>query len=194
MKKSLGFFLLLLAALAAQAQSPEMVDNLSFADPGFETRQLSAYNGKKAIVIVFTSSNCSWATKYEERLRALRDSFDSQGVQFLAINSNDPTMSELDAVARMRQANPYNFPYVKDEDQHLAKALKVTKNPEVVVLAPRAGRFAVLYRGKIDDNPLDPALVKHNYLQNALKALLAGKSPEAAGTPPSGCNIKWKAE
>ena len=153
---------------------------------------LSDFKDNKAVVVVFTSSHCAWATKYEERLKKLHESFKDKNVSFIAINSNDATMSQRDAVARMREITPYPFPYLKDSDQKVAKQLGATKNPEAIVLIPRQGVFQVAYRGKIDDNPLDEKLVKHDYLSDAIVSVIEGKKPEIASTTISGCNIKWK--
>lgn len=174
------------------AQTPEVVTDFTLRNEKKEEIKLSGFATQKAVVVVFTSSNCSWATKYIDRLKAMSEKYAPLGITFLAINSNDTTMSELDAVSRVREGSPYGFPYLKDEDQAVAKLLKATKTPEVVVLQPVNKRFEVLYRGKVDDNPLDAGLVKHNFLQEALDAVLAGKKYEVPVTPPSGCNIRWK--
>jgi hypothetical protein len=39
---------------------------------------------------------------------------------------------------------------------------------------------------------MDPAKVKRRELREAVDALLAGKSPNAAQNPSIGCSIKWK--
>jgi hypothetical protein len=34
--------------------------------------------------------------------------------------------------------------------------------------------------------------VKEQYLRNALEAILEGREPPVAETPPSGCSVKWR--
>ena len=43
-----------------------------------------------------------------------------------------------------------------------------------------------------DDNYKDATAVKEKYLENAIDALLAGKSPEVKETKAVGCSIKVK--
>ncbi|MDX2283510.1 MAG: redoxin domain-containing protein [Bacteroidia bacterium] len=189
----LGAALLLGPVLAAQTQ-PRLVADFSLRNERNEEVKLSALSGKKAVVVVFTSSNCVWATKYESRLESLYREFEPKQVAFLAINSNDSSLSALDASARMREVSPYPFPYLKDDTQRVAKLFGATRNPEAFVLIPRPGKgFEIAYQGKVDDNPLDAGMVRYNYLQEALQSVLAGKAPAVPETPASGCNIKWNA-
>ena len=171
------------------AQSISTVKNFSLISEE-DTVSLNSFKNKKAVVVVFTSSHCSWATKYEERLHQLHDSFSGKDVAFLAINSNDASMSERDDATVMRQISPYPFPYMKDENQVVAKLFKATKTPEVFLLQPKNGVFTVMYQGKIDDNPLDPQKAGNHYLFKALQSVLAGEKPATKSTFASGCNIR----
>lgn len=173
-----------------QAQELSSVKNFSLFNDQKEAISLDSFKEKQAIVVVFTSSHCSWAVKYEERLHQLYDSFGKQEVAFLAINSNDPRMSRRDDPKVMRKISPYPFPYLKDKDQAVAKMFKATKNPEVFVLIPQGEAYKVAFQGKIDDNPLNASQVQHQYLHEALTAILAKKSPTEAYIMPSGCNIR----
>jgi hypothetical protein len=49
------------------------------------------------------------------------------------------------------------------------------------------------YRGAPDADYEDPSL-DAAYLRDALDAVLDGRQPEPAQTPPVGCSIKWKSE
>ncbi len=167
------------------AQDLEKVDN--FRLEGIELKSMA---NKKAIVLVFTSSHCSWALQYVDRLIDLHKNYDSTKVSFIAINSNDTTLSVRDGAVRMREIAKYPFPYLKDKDQSVARLLKVTKTPEALVLIPADKGFKILYRGKIDDNPVDAEAVTDPYLKKAIDAALAGKKPEKASTMPNGCPIK----
>ncbi|MDX1906350.1 MAG: thioredoxin family protein [Bacteroidia bacterium] len=187
----MGLLAGLLLARPLAAQQAETVPDFSLKDETGKVYTLSAWADSQVVVVIFTSSNCSWATKYGTRLNALHEKYGPKGVAFVAINSNDPSISQLETAARMGEVLSLRFPYLKDETQQVAKQFKATKNPEVVVLIPRNKQFEVAYRGKIDDNPLDENAIKANYLQNTLENLLAGKKPDTPSTPPSGCNIRW---
>jgi peroxiredoxin len=180
--------------LAGQAEEAPVLADFTLSNEEGNPVSLSDFVTKKAVVVVFTSSHCSWATQYEERLTQLYEEYAPQGVAVLAINANDATMSQRDESAVMRQITSYPFPYLKDEEQAVAKAFGATKNPEAFLLLPKDKGFEIVYQGKIDDNPLDPDMVEHPYLKAALDQVLAGNMPETISTSPSGCNIKWTHE
>jgi len=166
------------------------VQNFTLSNGG-KSFTLNDHKTKKAVVVVFTSSHCSYSRQYEQRLATIAQKYHGQGVAFLAVNSNDASINEKDNEEYIRKAAPYPFPYLKDNDQSIAKMFKVTKNPEAFILKPGASGFDVVYQGKVDDNPLDASMVKQRFLEDALNQLLNGQPIEPATTTPSGCNIKW---
>ena len=168
------------------------IGNFALNDISGQSISLDKYQGKKAVVVIFTSSHCSYAKKYEGRLASMYQEFQAKGVQFIAVNSNDPTLSESDSPEVMRQLRPYPFPYLKDGDQAVAKMFGATKTPEAFILIPKDGSFTVAYQGKIDDNPLDANMVKKNFLANALNQTLVSQAVDPSAADASGCNIKWK--
>ncbi len=173
-----------------QAQRQTSIDNFTLQSEFDNTSvSLRDFQGKKAVVVVFTSYHCSWSVKYMDRLAQFHTQFTPKGVVFLAINSNDPALE-----GEIVRISPPAFPFLKDTDRAVATKLGASKNPEVFLLVPQGQNFKVVYHGKIDDNPLDAAMVRHNYLQNALEQVLSGKKVEVAETPPSGCSIKGMEE
>ncbi len=178
-------------------KSQEVIGDFTLVDVEGKKISLSEVaQEKKAIVLIFTSAHCSWAVKYESRLTELSELYGDKPVGIVAINTNDPSMSQSDAVARLRVSSPFPFPYLKDANQEVARALGASKNPEAFLLVPNAGgaeneAFSVAYKGKIDDNPLDPKLVKQHYLKDAINQVLSGEEVKIKETPSSGCNIKW---
>lgn len=168
------------------AQRAVTVQNFSLpAEFGDETVALDSFQEKKAIVVVFTSYHCSWSVKYMDRLAQLNTEYADKGVAFIAINSNDP---ELEGEIVRIEAPA--FPFLKDEDQTVAKAFGATKNPEAFVLVPHSGHYKVVYHGKIDDNPLDESMVRKNFLTDALTQVIAGEKVVTKETSTSGCSIK----
>lgn len=174
------------------AQQKRTVAEFSLPDGSGKMVNLSDLKDSSLVLVIFTSSHCAWATKYEERIVSLHKNYSAKGVAFLAINANDPRMSQRDAVARMRQHAPYPFPYLKDKEQIVAKNFKVTRNPEVVLLKHVNSKFQVVYQGKIDDNPLDAGLVRNKFLVDAMEAALGNRKIAEPVTEASGCHIRWK--
>src|SRR3989338_10379209 len=84
----------------------------------------STFSNSKILVIMFTCNHCPYVRSYEERLINLQDNFKKQGISFLAINSNDEINYPEDSFENMikrADEKKYNFPYLRDEDQSVAK-------------------------------------------------------------------------
>ena len=149
------------------------------------------FEESKIIVVMFTCNHCPYVQAYEKRLINLQKDFAGKGVTFLAINANDeinyPEDSFENMVKRAKEKN-YNFPYLRDKTQNVAKAFGATYTPEVFVFNKDK---ALQYHGRIDDNWQEPEKVQKQHLKDAIEALLANKPVERADTQAIGCTVKW---
>jgi peroxiredoxin len=150
------------------------------------------FKDKKALVIIFSCNHCPYVQAYEDRIIAIQKDYEERGVTVLAINSNDDTQYEEDSflnmVKRSREKG-FNFPYLRDEDQEIAKKFDASHTPEIFVFD---GSRKLIYHGKIDDNWKEPEKVNSKYLRSALDEMLAGKEISVPETFSIGCTIKWK--
>ena len=94
-------------------------------------------------------------------------------------------------VARAKNKN-YDFPYLLDDTQRVAKAFGATNTPHVFVLRHEGSAFVVAYIGAIDNNPRNAAAADQKYVENAVNALLDGRPVPKDKTKAVGCGIKWK--
>lgn len=144
------------------------------------------------LAVVFTCNHCPYAKAYEDRLIALAEDFDEEGVQFVLINSNDSTNYPEDSFEHMKEKHDekkYPFPYCLDESQKVAQAYGALCTPHCFVF----NRDRILkYKGRIDDNWAHPDAVTEHNLHDALRALVEGKEPPAHEVNAIGCSIKWK--
>jgi hypothetical protein len=181
-----GFFALC-AALAAPPKVGAPVANLSFKDIRYLPRSLEDFPGRKAFVLVFTDTSCPLARRYLPTLKRLEKEYRPRGVQFLAVNVGAD--DSIAAMAAHAIEHDVAFPAVKDFDAACARALGVTRTPEVAVLD---GKRRLRYRGRIDDQyrlgGARPAPSRHD-LKEALDAVLAGKEVAVKETPVDGCLI-----
>ena len=118
--------------------------------------------------------------------------YEGKGLQLIAINVNDESEHSDNGFQNMKSRaceNGFNFPYLRDEDQQVAKIYGVQRTPEVFLFD---GGRVLRYHGAIDDNYRDPNAVKINYLRNALDALVEVRDIQTPYTAPVGCFIKWK--
>jgi len=171
--------------------------NLGEQAPGFSlegtdgnTWSLADFAGAKALVVVFSCNHCPYVQAYEERLVALQR--DYPDARLVAINSNDASSHPedgFDAMVERAKSKRFNFPYLRDESQAVARAYGATHTPHLFVFD---GQRRLAYTGKIDDNWQDAGAVKQPFLREALDDLLAGRAPRVAQTHALGCTIKWK--
>jgi peroxiredoxin len=92
-------------------------------------------------------------------------------------------------MVRIAKKKNYQFPYVFDETQKVAKAYGATNTPHVFVLTKE---LKVAYIGAIDDNARNAEAATRHYVENAVDALLANKPVPVTKTKAIGCGIRWK--
>jgi peroxiredoxin len=156
---------------------------------------LSDYKTSKGVIVIFDCNTCPYSQKYNDRIIGLNKKYASKGFPVVTINANDPEISAGDSfqdmVALAKRKN-YDFPYLVDETQNVAKSFGATNTPHVFVLKNDGGSFKVAYIGAIDDNSRDEASVSKKYVEEAVDALLSSKPVPSTKTKAIGCTIKWK--
>ncbi len=153
---------------------------------------LNSFADKKALVIIFSCNHCPYVQAYESRIKQIQDEYKDKGVTVVAINSNEDKNYPDDSFENMKKRaaeQKFNFLYLRDEDQSVARAYDATHTPEIF-LFDKERKLA--FHGKIDDNWQEPNKVQNHYLKNALDELLEGKEISVPETFTIGCTIKWK--
>jgi peroxiredoxin len=176
-----------------------------FSLPGVDgkTHTLSEYRGSPALMVMFLCNHCPTSQLYEQRVLKLVNDYRSKGVNFVAIEPNDPKailLSELgytdvsDSFEEMKiraEYRHFNFPYLYDgETQAVSQEYGPKATPHVFLFDKDR---KLRYEGRIDDNQRE-SLVKTQDARAALDALLAGKPIAAPSTPVFGCSTKWKSK
>ena len=147
---------------------------------------------EKILVMIFSCNHCPYVKAYEGRYKKIQSDYESQDVRLIAINSNDAVKYPEDSFENMikrAKEKDYNFPYLYDEDQSVAKSFGATNTPHVFVLDESR---KLRYTGRIDDNWEDENQVKEEDLRGVLDALLKSQDPSVTSTLPVGCSVKWK--
>jgi len=75
-------------------------------------------------------------------------------------------------------AEDFNFPYLYDNQQVVAKNFGAQKTPHAYVIWKENNKWVVKYNGAIDDNGAEPEKVQINYVAKAVEALLNDKKPQ----------------
>jgi peroxiredoxin len=154
---------------------------------------LSDLAGAPALVVIFMCNHCPFVKHIAPALSAASREYMARGVQFVGINSNDVANFPADSPEQMvaeAEEQGYQFPYLYDETQEVAKAYKAACTPDIFVF-DKDQKLA--YRGQFDaTRPDSGRAATAADLRAALDALLAGGSPASEQVPSIGCNIKWK--
>lgn len=152
---------------------------------------LDSFAGQPVLVVIFSCNHCPYVQAYEGRLVDIQRDYRERGVRLVAINANDDVHYPEDSFEQMRiraQDGGFNFPYLRDASQDVARAYGATHTPQLFVFD---GQRRLRYTGKVDDNWQRPEAVRRRYLRDALDALLDGRAPAEPSTQAIGCTIKW---
>lgn len=167
---------------------------IPFALPGVDGREhaLADYTDKAVVAVLFSCNHCPYVLAWEDRIIQIQADYAAKGVQLIAIGANDAQKYPADSFQKMKEhahEKQFNFPYLRDETQEVARFYGAERTPEFFVFDQQG---ILRYHGAPDDNYDHPNAVKKAYLRDALEAILAGETPAIAETPPVGCTIKWK--
>ena len=164
---------------------------LELLDTQEEPHALPLPGEAPATVVVWTCNHCPYALAWHERIQRAAAEYVRRGVRFLQVNSNDAERYPADSLEAMRErvaAGEFEGPYLHDAEQIAAQAYGALKTPDVFVLD---ADLRLAYRGAPDADYEDPNQ-SAAWLRGALDALLEGRSPDPAETPPVGCSVKWR--
>jgi peroxiredoxin len=170
-------------------------DAPGFTLPGVDgdTHALEDYADAPALAVMWSCNHCPYVQAWEGRMKAIQRDYADRGVKLVAVSSNDAQRYPEDSFEEMKaraERLGFNFDYLYDQDQSVARAYEPERTPEVFLFD--RGRKLV-YHGAIDDSR-DDQLVQRHHLREALDAVLDGGVPAVAETPPVGCTVKWKAD
>jgi peroxiredoxin len=163
------------------------VTDFALKDTTGRRHALSAYRGKKAVLIVFVGTECPISNLYLSTLAEMHKKYAEKGVQVLAINANDQDTPE--AVVAHAKEHHVPFPVLKDPEQQAADALGARRTPEAFLLDSGS---VIRYHGRVDDQygyTYRRAAPSKTELKDALEELLAGKPVTTPESTVQGCVI-----
>jgi peroxiredoxin len=158
------------------------------------TVSLADFQKSPALLVIFMCNHCPFVKHLADALAQFTADYMAKGAAVVGISSNDVASYPADSPEQMvREAEErgYQFPYLYDETQEVAKEYRAACTPDFF-LFDRDRRL--VYRGQFDDSRPDSGIpITGKDLRAALDAVLAGKKPSEKQLPSIGCNIKWKA-
>lgn len=153
---------------------------------------LQVLKGKKGTVIMFICNHCPFVVHVNSEIAQIAKEYQSKGIGFIAISSNDVVNYPQDAPHLMKEKAKeagYTFPYLYDKTQQVAKAYDAACTPDFYLFDEN---LKLVYRGQLDDSrPKNGIPLSGFDLRNAMDVLLARGELNAIQKPSIGCNIKW---
>ncbi|MEX2468852.1 MAG: redoxin family protein, partial [Pseudohongiellaceae bacterium] len=154
-----------------------------------ETHNLAGYKQYDYAVFYVQGVGCPIARISVPSYREVRDLYAGHNIAFTMFNAN--IQDDLPRIAKEAEEFGIDFPIMKDEGQHLAKALGVERTAEVFVVDMDTQE--VLFRGPINDKlgyETQRNEANEEYLKDALDTLLAGGTVNMDEVPDSkGCLV-----
>jgi peroxiredoxin len=156
---------------------------------------LNDYHNAKGFIVVFTCNHCPFAKLYPKRLNKLNKKYHHKGFPLLAISSTDTVLYAEDTYDNMvikANKEKFNFPYLYDSAQSVAKLFNAERTPQAFVLLKENNNWVIKYNGAIDDNGAEPKKVKVDYVSDAVEALLKNQKVLITETKSIGCKIMFR--
>lgn len=173
--------------LGTKAPDFDLFDTVS---ERFQT--LNDLKSNVATVIMFICNHCPYVKHVQPELVRLADDYRPEGVNFIAISSNDIENYPEDAPDKMKEVAKslgYPFPYLFDETQMVARQYAAACTPDFYIFDKK---LELVYRGQLDDSrPGNEKPLNGRDMRMALDDVIKGNPVNDDQKPSQGCNIKW---
>jgi peroxiredoxin len=175
-------------SLALGSRAPD------FSLPGVDGRvhAFADVAGRNGTVVMFLCNHCPYVKAVAERIardvRELRD----HGVGAAAINANDAIAypeDSFDNMKRFAAAHGFDFPYLFDQTQDVARAYGAICTPDFFGFD---GKGLLRYRGRLDASRKEPAPNARRELYDAMVEIARIGASPSVQHPSFGCSIKWR--
>lgn len=167
--------------------------DISLSSPDGQQYNLAERSIDKGLLVIFMCNHCPYVIHIREELVNKIKQFQLQGIEVVAINSNDFSQYPEDNPERMvetAEAFGFSFPYLVDQDQQTAKDYRAACTPDLFLFD---GEKKLVYRGQFDSaRPGNNEPITGEDLTLAVEQLIAGEPITGSQRPSMGCNIKWK--
>jgi peroxiredoxin len=150
--------------------------------------------GEKGLLVMFICNHCPYVKAIAERLAADTRMLIAEGINVLAVMSNDYASVPADSPANMRRFSAqyqFAFPYLVDATQAVGKAYGAVCTPDFFGLNA-SGQLH--YRGRLDDvrNGSAAGPARRTELLSAMRMIAATGGGPGEQTASMGCSIKWR--
>ena len=148
--------------------------------------------GKNGTLIMFICNHCPYVKAVIEEIVNDSNKLKNLGVSTIAVMSNDTKNYPDDSFDKMKEfskINKFQFPYLIDETQEVAKKYGEVCTPDFFGYN---NKCELQYRGRIRElNDLKPVGAGESDLLIAMKMIVKTRKGPKNQIPSMGCNIKW---
>ena len=180
------------------ARTPSNMVPIGFNAPSFELydtkskKILKSDNlfGEKCTLIMFICNHCPFVKYRNKEIVKMANEYQAKGISFIAISSNDIKNYPADDPKKMSALeNDFNFPYLYDETQQVAKNYDAACTPDFYIFDSNK---KLIYRGQLDDSrPGNNIPLSGSDIRTVFNCVLESKEITLNQKPSIGCNIKW---
>ena len=153
---------------------------------------LNDIKGDKGTLIMFICNHCPYVKAVINDIVSDCKELENDGIKSVAIMSNDTKNYPDDSFENMinfSKNNNFNFPYLIDETQNIAKKYGAVCTPDFFGYNEK---LELQYRGRIRElKDLKPLRSGDSDLLLAMKKIAKTQKGPSDQVPSMGCNIKW---
>ncbi len=158
-----------------------------------EILSLKNSKGSKGTLLMFICNHCPYVKAVIKDIVEDCKKLEKFGVNSIAICSNDSVNYPEDSFENMKKfekENNFNFPYLHDETQKIAKIYDAVCTPDFFGYNKN---LELQYRGRIRElKNLVPVRNDESDLFKAMKQIAETQKGPENQIPSAGCSIKWK--
>lgn len=158
-----------------------------------ESFSFSDIKGEKGTLVLFICNHCPFVHHAISEVIRIANDYRVQGIGVVAISSNDVINYPQDSPELMTEfafENNFEFPYLYDETQEVAKAYDAACTPDFFLFD---NQNKLVYCGQLDDSrPSNGIPLSGSDLRGAIDGVIYNRIINPIQKPSLGCNIKWK--
>ena len=165
--------------------------DFTLKDPDGKSFNFNEQLGEKGLLVAFICNHCPYVQAIAERLSEDMKELQAQGINVLAVMSNDYTYVVEDGPEYMKKFSAhfdFTFPYLVDEGQNVGRSFNAVCTPDFFGFN-KDGELQ--YRGRLDNAGRGKSAERTKELVNAMTKIAATGQGPMHQIASMGCSIKW---
>ena len=155
-------------------------------------QELERLKGSNGTLIIFMCNHCPYVIHLLDSILKTSEKLLNKKIKTVAISSNSIITHPQDGPDEMKKlaiSKKFNFPYLYDETQEVAKIYKAECTPDFYLFDKK---LILSYRGRYDQSrPGNQTKVTGYDLNKAVDLMTSNSDQLKMQYPSMGCNIKW---